>query len=57
MITNITNITKKNRICKQKITRIEKTKDTLTGRGGLALFTRYISSIGIYPFIDRFFGV
>jgi len=44
----ITKITKKDKICKQKITRIEKTKDTLTGRGGLALFIRYLSGIGIY---------
>ncbi len=56
MSTRLTKITKKDRICKQKITRIEKTKDTLTGRGGLALFIRYLSGIGIYSIIEKFFG-
>ncbi len=33
---------------KEKITKVEVTGDTLTGRGGLALFVRYLSSINIY---------
>ena len=32
------------------------TSDTLTGRGGLALFSRYVRSIEISPHLDRLFG-
>jgi len=49
-------ITQHDDICKQKISRIEKTNDRLTGRGGLALFVRYLSGIGIYPLLERLFG-
>ena len=38
------------------IATVESTKDTLSGRGGLALFVRYLSGIGIYPILQRFFG-
>ena len=33
---------------KGKISKVEVTDDTLTGRGGLALFVRYLSRINIY---------
>jgi hypothetical protein len=35
---------------------VEITSDTLTGRGGLALFSRYLRSIEIFPHLDRLFG-
>jgi len=45
--------------CKEKsvkITRVGITTDTLTSRGGLSLFVRYLNSIGIMPHIERLFG-
>lgn len=39
-----------------KISAIETTDDRLTGRAGLALFVAYLYSIGLLPWIDRFFG-
>ena len=45
--------------CKEKSLRINGigiTKDTLTSRGGLSLFVRYLNNIGIKPHIDRLFG-
>ncbi len=43
---------------KGKISRIEVTGDTLTGRGGLALFVRYLSSINIYALLlEHFSGI
>jgi len=50
------NLTGKYKIRNSKINRIEKTDDSLTGRGGLALFVRYLSTIGIYPFLERTFS-
>lgn len=38
------------------ISNIEITPDTLTGRGGLALFSRYICNIEIFPHLERLFG-
>ena len=35
---------------------VEVTSDTLTGRGGLALFSRYLRHIEIFPHLDRLFG-
>lgn len=35
---------------------VEITSDTLTGRGGLALFSRYLRSIDLFPHLDRLFG-
>ena len=32
------------------------TQDTLTGRGGLSLFVRYLRGIGIEPYVERLFG-
>lgn len=32
------------------------TEDTLTGRAGLALFSRYIRNVGIFPHLERLFG-
>lgn len=38
------------------IQRIEQTSDTLTGRGGLALFSRYLRGSGILEQLDTLFG-
>jgi len=38
------------------ISKVEITEDTLTGRGGLVLFSRYLRSIGIFPQMERLFG-
>jgi hypothetical protein len=38
------------------IDRVEVTSDTLTGRGGLSLFVRYLRGIGLYPQLETFFG-
>jgi len=38
------------------IDRVEITTDTLTGRGGLSLFVRYLRGIGIFPQLESFFG-
>ena len=35
---------------------VEVTSDTLTGRGGLALFSRYVRNLEILPHLDRLFG-
>jgi hypothetical protein len=35
---------------------VEITSDTLTGRGGLALFNCYLRSLGIFPHLHRLFG-
>lgn len=40
---------------KSKISKVEVTEDTLTGRGGMALFVRYLSRIDIYsPLLSSF---
>ena len=38
------------------IDEVEVTSDTLTGRGGLSLFVRYLRGIGLYGQLERFFG-
>lgn len=38
------------------IDRVEATSDTLTSRGGLSLFVRYLRHIDIYPVLERLFG-
>lgn len=35
---------------------VETTDETLTGRAGLSLFSRYLRNIGIYPDLERLFG-
>ncbi len=35
---------------------VEVTLDTLTGRGGLGLFVRYLRGIGVYAQLETFFG-
>lgn len=35
---------------------VEATSDTLTSRGGLSLFVRYLRNIAIYPVLERLFG-
>jgi len=41
---------------KTHISGIDVTSDTLTGRGGLALFSRYLRNIELYPHLERLFG-
>jgi len=39
----------------QRINKVEITNDNITGRGGMALFSRYIDSIGILSILgDKF---
>jgi len=40
----------------QRVSKVEATDDTLTGRGGLVLFCRYLESIGIYQLLVDSFG-
>ena len=39
-----------------RISSIETTGDTLTGRGGVALFARYLSEMGLRPHVEGRFG-
>jgi len=39
-----------------QINKVDVTGDTLTGRGGMALYVRYLSRVGIYPLLVGFFG-
>jgi hypothetical protein len=39
-----------------EINRIETTDDVITGRGGLALFVKYLTSLNIYPLLWSLFG-
>jgi hypothetical protein len=39
-----------------RITSVAVTPDTLTGRGGLALFSRYIRMLGVFPQLEELFG-
>jgi len=41
---------------KCKITKVDVTEDTLTGRGGMALFVRYLSKVNIYALLLGSFG-
>ncbi len=41
---------------KCKINKIGVTNDILTGRGGMALFVKYLNSTEIYPLLQSFFG-
>ncbi len=41
---------------KCKISKVDVTDDTLTGRGGLALFVRYLSKIDIYSLLISYFA-
>ncbi len=38
------------------LSKVEITSDTLTGRGGLALFSRYIRNVGVFEHVERLFG-
>ncbi len=41
---------------KSKINDIGVTNDTLTGRGGMALFVKYLSNVEIYSLLQEYFG-
>ena len=41
---------------KCKINKVDVTEDTLTGRGGMALFVRYLSQVNIYALLLDSFG-
>jgi len=47
---------RKGRQCKCKIDAVQATSDTLTSRGGLSLFVRYLQNIQLYPHLERLFG-
>jgi len=38
------------------ISKVEVTQDTLSGRGGLTLFSRYLRHVGIFAELERYFG-
>lgn len=38
------------------IDRVDTTSETLTGRAGLALFSRYLRNLGLYSVLERLFG-
>ena len=38
-----------------RISRVEATNDTITGRGGLSLFVRYLAGIKLYPLLEEKF--
>ena len=40
----------------KRINSVEVTSDTITGRGGLALFSRYLETINIFGILDNKFG-
>ena len=40
----------------QRINKIETTPDTITARGGLTLFSRYLEESGIFALLDTKFG-
>jgi hypothetical protein len=49
-------ITSPERSGKVIIDRVDRTSDTLSGRGGLALFSRYVRGTGLLPRLDDLFG-
>ena len=49
-------MTQNNGQCKCKIDTVQTTSDTLTSRGGLSLFVRYVQNILLYPHLERLFG-
>ncbi len=40
----------------RRINKIDITEDNLTGRGGMALYARYLSKVSIYPILANYFG-
>jgi hypothetical protein len=40
----------------ERICKVESTDDTLTGRGGLAIFNRYLCEVGVYEVLEGSFG-
>lgn len=46
---------KDEKISNEKIDKLEKTSEKITGRGGLAFFVRYLTGIKIYPFLQILF--
>ncbi len=41
----------------RKIDKIEETSETLTGRGGMALYVKYLNKVGVYSLLWAFLGV
>jgi len=52
----MSNNTRENKKVNRKIDKIDVTTDTITGRGGLSLFVRYLDGIKIGSHLDRLFG-
>jgi len=48
--------TTKSLSARNRIDTVEVTSDSLTSRGGLALFVRYLRAISVYPHLERLFG-
>ncbi|MBA7700710.1 IS1380 family transposase ISCph9 [subsurface metagenome] len=46
----------KNYTTPNRISKVEVTNDTITGRGGLALFVRYLFGINLYPLLEQKFA-
>ena len=46
----------KNKSQTHHINEVDITDDIITGRGGLALFVRYLANINILPLLDESFG-
>ena len=40
----------------KRISKVEVTDDIMTGRGGMALFVRYLNTIQIFPSLNQTFG-
>ena len=38
-----------------RIAKVTTTEDVLTGRGGLALFTRYVTTLGVLSLLNQLF--
>ena len=55
-MSNIPNFRRSSHSIDDRIDAVAITSDRMTGRGGLALFSRYLSSIKINSHLDRLFG-
>jgi len=53
---NVKKSKQRNEMHEIRIDSIEKTSDILSDRAGLALFSRYLSKVGIYSLVEKYFG-
>ena len=47
---------KKSKSKRPKISKVEVTNDTISGRGGIFFFLKFIENIGIYQLFEKYFG-